>query len=64
MRFGMWNIRNLCRAGSLTTAARELAKYKLDLVGVKEVRWDKGDMVRVGGRVTIFYMEKEINIIN
>jgi hypothetical protein len=22
--------------------ARELGKYKLDLVGVQEVRWDKG----------------------
>ena len=26
----------------LTAAARELARYKLDLVGVQEVRWDKG----------------------
>ena len=23
-------------------AARELARYKLDLVGVQEVRWDEG----------------------
>jgi hypothetical protein len=29
-------------AGSLTAAVRELARYKLDLVGVQEVRWDKG----------------------
>jgi hypothetical protein len=28
------------------TVARELARYKLDLVGVKEVRWDKGGTVR------------------
>jgi len=28
-------------AGSLTTAAREFARYKLDLVGIKEVRWGK-----------------------
>jgi hypothetical protein len=49
MRFGMRNIRSLYRAGSFTAAARELARYKLDLVGVKEVRWDKGGMVRVGG---------------
>ena len=40
MRFGTWNVRSLYRAGSLTAAARELAKYKLDLVGVQEVRWD------------------------
>ena len=28
-----WNVRILYRAGSLTAAARELARYKLDLVG-------------------------------
>jgi hypothetical protein len=30
------------RSGSLKTVARELGKCKLDLVGVQEVRWDKG----------------------
>ena len=29
----------------LTAAARELARGKLDLVGVQEVRWEKGGMV-------------------
>jgi len=48
MRFRMWNVRNLYRAGSLTGAARELARYKLDVVGVQEVRWDKGGLVRAG----------------
>jgi hypothetical protein len=38
MRFGTWNIRNLYRAGSLMTVSKELSKYKLDLVGVQEVR--------------------------
>jgi hypothetical protein len=42
MRFGIWNVRSLYRAGSLTTAAREFARYKLGLVGIKGVRWDKG----------------------
>jgi hypothetical protein len=41
MRFGTWNVRSLYRSGSLKTVARELGKYKLDLVGV-QVRWDKG----------------------
>jgi len=43
----------MCRAGSLTAAAaaaaaaaRELARCKLDLVGVQEVGWDKGGTVR------------------
>jgi len=34
----MWNFRSLYRAVSLTAAARELARYRLDLVGVQEVR--------------------------
>ena len=38
MRFGTSNVRSLYRAGSLTAAARELAMYKLDLLGVEEVR--------------------------
>jgi hypothetical protein len=42
MRFGTWNASSLCRAGSLTTVSRELARYKLDLVGVQEVRWEGG----------------------
>ena len=46
MKLGTWNVRSLYRAGSLKTAARELARYKLDVVGVQEVRWDKGGTVR------------------
>jgi len=46
MRFGTWNVRSLYRAGSLTAAARELARYKLDLAGVQEVRWDREGKVR------------------
>ena len=32
MRFGARDVRSLHRAGSLTAAAKELARYKLDLV--------------------------------
>jgi hypothetical protein len=42
MRFGMWSVRSLYRTGSLKTVARELRRGKLDLVGVLEVRWEKG----------------------
>jgi exonuclease III len=42
MTFGTWNVRSLYRSGSLKTVVRELGKYKLDLVDVQEVRWDKG----------------------
>jgi exonuclease III len=54
MRFGTWNIRSLYRIGSLKTIARELGKYKLDLVGVQEVRWEKGGTERAEN-YTFFY---------
>jgi hypothetical protein len=43
MRFGLWNVRMLCRADSLMTVSRVLSRYKLDLAGVQEVRWEGGD---------------------
>jgi len=43
---GIWY--TLYRSGSLTAAAKELARYKLDLVGVQEVRWKKGGTIRTG----------------
>jgi hypothetical protein len=40
MRFSMWHARNLYRAGLLMTVAKEISEYKLDLVGIYEVRRD------------------------
>jgi exonuclease III len=54
MRFGNWNVRSLYRAGSLMKVAREISKYKLDLVGVQEVRWDR-DGSETAGKYTFFY---------
>jgi hypothetical protein len=51
---GRWNVRSLYRPGSLKTVSGELAKYKLDLVGVQEVRWDKGG-IEPAGNYTFFY---------
>jgi hypothetical protein len=53
MRFGLWNVRSLYRASSLTTVLRELAKYKLHLVGV-QVIWDVGG-TKPAGEYTFFY---------
>ena len=60
---GTWNVRSLYRAGSLMAAARELARYKLDLVGVQEVRWDKEGTVKAGD-YSFFSMGKKMKIIS
>jgi hypothetical protein len=57
VRFGLWNVRSLYRAGSLMTVSREVSRYKLDLVGVQEVRWGGGGS-GIEGRIPIF-LEKE-----
>jgi hypothetical protein len=45
----------------VTTVARELVKYKFDLVVVQEVRWDMGGTVRAGD-YNFFFMGKEMKI--
>ena len=61
MRFGTWNVRRPYWSGALTTVVREMTRYKLDLVGVQEVRRDKRGIVRA--RIYIFSMEMEMKIM-
>ena len=60
---GTWNVRSLYRAGSLMAVARELARYKLDLVGVQEVRWDKEGTVKAGD-YSFFYGKGKSSVGN
>ena len=46
----------------LTAAAREFARYKLDSVGMQEVRWEKGAQEEQG--IIFFPMETETKLIN
>jgi hypothetical protein len=57
MTFGTLNVRSLYRPGSLMTVAWELGRYKLDLVGVQEVRWDKEGTAREG--IILFFLWKK-----
>jgi hypothetical protein len=40
-------------------AAKKLARYKLDLVGVQEVRWDNKGTVKVGAYSFFYGKENE-----
>ena len=53
IRFSTRNVRSLCRSGSLSDSCQGI-RYRLDLMGVQEVRWDKGCTVRVGDYI-FFY---------
>jgi hypothetical protein len=54
MRFGTWKVRSVYRAGWLRTVVEETSKYKLDLVEVQGVRWDRG-VTEPAGKYTFFY---------
>jgi hypothetical protein len=54
LRIGLWDVRSLYKVGSLITVSRELSKYRLDLVGVQEVRWEGGG-IEPAGEYTYFY---------
>ena len=41
MRFGTLNVRYRQRAGSKMAGGREIARFRLDFVGIREDRWDK-----------------------
>jgi exonuclease III len=60
MRFGTWNVRSMYRAGSLRTVVQEVSKYKLDLVGLQEVSWDRGG-IEPEGQYTFFYGKEKQN---
>jgi len=54
MKSGTWNVRSLYRVGSIKAAARKLARYKLEVVGVQEISWDKE-----GKGIIIFLRERK-----
>jgi len=59
MRFGTWNVRTLCRAGSLTAAIGNWIRYKSYVVGVQEVRRDRVGTVRAGDYNFFYGKESE-----
>jgi hypothetical protein len=51
--------RNFNRVDSLITVASKIAKYKLDLAGVQEVRLKRCGNEPVGEYITFFKLERE-----
>jgi hypothetical protein len=60
MKFGTRNVRSLCRAGAIKSVVGELEKYKLDLVGIREVRWE-GEGYQTADNNTFFYGRGNVN---
>jgi exonuclease III len=60
MRFVTSNVRSLCMVGAIKSVVGELEKYKLDLVGVQEARWEgEGYQTADSRQLHIFLWERE-----
>ena len=43
-KIGAWNVRKLARSVNLQNVKREMGRYKIDTLGMTEVRWkEQGD---------------------
>jgi hypothetical protein len=64
MRFGTWRVQviSLYRAGSLRAVTKEILKFKLNIVGVHEVREDRCGTEPAGDYS--FLYGKEMRIMN
>ena len=60
MRFSTWNVRGLYRIWAVSLVAQELAKYRLDLVGVQEVKLDGNGISSIADYL-LFYGEGNNN---
>lgn len=54
-RIGTWNVRTLAEPSRLAQACKEMADYRLDILGLSEVRWKgHGEMRTASGHHFIF----------
>jgi exonuclease III len=60
VRFGTWNVTSLCKEGAIKPVVGELEKYKLDLVGVQEVRWE-GEGYHTADNYKFYYGKGNVN---
>jgi hypothetical protein len=60
MGLGTSNTKNLCRIGAIKSVVEKLGKYKLDLVGVQEVKWE-GEGHQIADNYIFHYGKGNVN---
>lgn len=53
-RIGTWNIRTLYQYGKLAQLLREVDNYRLDILGIREMRWTGSNKMTSEGKTIIY----------
>ena len=49
-----WNVRTLCQYGRLDQVMEEMINYKIDILGLCEMRWTGGGKMKEDGKTLIY----------
>ena len=61
VRVGCWNVRTMYRAGKTAQVCREMAKYKVEILGISECRWTGSGEVRTQTSENIIFAGRNDN---
>ncbi|CAG2251701.1 unnamed protein product [Mytilus edulis] len=54
-RIGTWNVRTLYQSGKCAQVTKEMDRYKIEILGLSEVRWNTSGMTNLNTGHTIIY---------
>ena len=55
IRVGAWNVRTMYESGKTTQVIKEMDRYKINILGISEMRWTDSGMVTLGSGQTVVY---------
>jgi hypothetical protein len=55
MKTGFWNIRSLREPGKLKQVAKEMERYKLNILGLYVIRWKEFGTLTLQNGLTLLY---------
>lgn len=61
VRVGCWNVRSMYSTGKTAQACREMARYKVEILGISECRWTRSGQVRTWTGENIVFSGKNDN---
>lgn len=58
-RIGLWNVQTMWQVGRLAEVSREMKRYRLDILGLSETRWNGFGEIRTQEGDTLLYSGRE-----